>query len=86
MAFYRVEIKRSAKKEIRQLPQAIRAAAVEAIYGLVKQPRPSGVKKLTGHDSVYRLRKGDYRVVYEIQDKLLIVTVVKVGHRKDVYG
>ena len=53
--------------------------------GLAKEPRPKGVKKLSGADDLYRIRVGDYRVVYQIRDDRLIVLVVRIGHRKDVY-
>jgi len=53
--------------------------------GLAKEPRPKGVNRLTGAADLYRIRVGDYRVVYQIQDNRLIVLVVRIGHRKDVY-
>ena len=53
--------------------------------GLAKVPQPKGVKKLTGAEDLYRIRVGNYRVVYQIQDNCLIVLVVRIGHRKDVY-
>lgn len=49
------------------------------------EPRPNGVKKLQGDDNSYRLRVGDYRVIYEVVDNVLIVTVIKIGHRSDIY-
>ncbi len=52
---------------------------------LAANPRPKGVKKLTGLDNLYRIRAGDYRIVYQIRDDRLIVLVVRIGHRKDVY-
>ncbi len=53
--------------------------------GLAVNPRPKGVKKLSGLDDLYRIRVGDYRIVYQIHDDRLIVLVVRIGHRKDVY-
>ena len=55
------------------------------IDSLVENPRPQGIKKLAGEEDLYRLRVGDYRVIYQIQEKRLIVLVVGVGHRADVY-
>jgi len=85
MASYNIEIKRSAAKEIRQLPASVRRAVVVVITGLAREPRPSGCKKLRGYLDTYRIRKGEYRVVYEITDRKLLVMVVKVGHRQRVY-
>ena len=58
---------------------------VETIEALERNARPSGVAKLSGSDDLYRLRVGDYRIVYQIEDAKLIVLIVKVGHRRDVY-
>ena len=82
---YRVEIKKSAKKEIAGLPRREQRRVMSAIEALADVPRPRGVRKLTGTDDIYRLRVGAYRVVYQIGDKKLIVYVVKVGDRKEVY-
>ena len=82
---YRVEIKKSAKNEIAGLPRREQRRVMSAIGALADVPRPRGGRKLTGTDDIYRLRVGDYRVVYQIGDKKLIVYVVKVGDRKEVY-
>jgi len=82
---YRVEIKGSAVKEIAALPKREQRRVVSAIEALSGDPRPEGVRKLTGIEDAYRLRVGDYRVVYQISDDVLTVFVVRVGHRKDVY-
>ncbi len=58
---------------------------VEAIESLERNARPSGVVKLSGSDDLYRVRAGDYRIVYQIEDAKLIVLIIKVGHRRDVY-
>jgi len=82
---YKVSIKRSAVKEIEAIPQKKeRQRIIRRIGQLAEDPRPPGSKKLSGNDK-YRLRQGSYRIVYSIEDKELIVIVVKVGHRKDVY-
>lgn len=85
MASYRVLIKRSAAKELEAVPLKDRRRIVARISGLASDPRPPGTVKLSG-DEKYRLRQGDYRILYEIVDRDLIVTVVRVGDRKDVYG
>ena len=84
MASYRLLIKPSAGKEIEALPKQNRRRIVAKITSLSRDPRPPGCEKLSGHDQ-YRLRQGNYRILYEIQDLDLIVVVVKVGHRRDVY-
>ena len=84
MASYKLYIKPSAVKEIESLPKKDRARVVQKIQGLTTDPRPPGCEKLTGDDK-YRVRQGRYRIVYSIKDDELIVIVVKVGHRKDIY-
>ena len=85
MEKYKVSIKRSAVKEIEAMPQKKeRQRIIRRIGQLANDPRPPGSRKLSGHDK-YRIRQGAYRIVYSIEDMELIVVVVKVGHRKDVY-
>ena len=84
MANYKVFIKPSAVKEIEALPKKDRSRIIQKIKGLAADPRPPGCEKLTGEDK-YRIRQGSYRIVYSITDKELIVIVVKVGHRRDIY-
>jgi mRNA interferase RelE/StbE len=82
---YKVSIKRSAVKEIEAIPQKKeRQRIIRRIGRLAEDPRPPGSKKLSGNDK-YRVRQGSCRIVYSIEDAELIVVVVKVGHRKDVY-
>ena len=84
MANYKIEIKKSAAKEIEKLPTIVLKRIVNKIKFLGSDPRPNGCKKLTA-DEKYRVRVGNYRVLYRIEDEILIVFVVKVGHRKDIY-
>jgi mRNA interferase RelE/StbE len=84
VASYSVVIRRSAGKEIEALPTPDRRRVVTRIQALATDPRPVGCEKLSGEEK-YRLRQGDYRILYEITDRELIVTVVKVGNRRDVY-
>ena len=85
MARYRILIKSSAVKEIEAISQKKdRQRLVDRISRLANNPRPPGGEKLSGQDK-YRIRQGRYRIVYSIQDQDLIIYVVKVGHRKDVY-
>ena len=84
MANYEVEVKKSAAKEIADLPWKDIQRIVEKIQNLRSNPRPSGSEKLSGDDK-YRIRQGTYRVLYEIDDVTLTVTVVKIAHRREVY-
>ena len=81
---YRVLIKPSAWDELMKLSESLQDRVWRAIEGLETNPRPSGVTKLSGID-LYRVRVGDYRIIYEIQDTVLVVVVLKVGNRRDVY-
>ena len=83
MASYRVLLKRSAVKELEVLPLTDRRRIAGKIQRLERDPRPPGVEKLSGQDR-YRLRQGDYRVLYSIQDASTTVTIVKIGHRREV--
>ncbi|TLD71067.1 type II toxin-antitoxin system RelE/ParE family toxin [Phragmitibacter flavus] len=85
MASYRVEVTRSASKDIRGIDKQWIPKIVAAIESLGSNPRPSGCKNLVGSEHTYRVRVGDYRIIYDIQDDVLVVLVVKIRHRKDVY-
>jgi mRNA interferase RelE/StbE len=82
---YEVKFSKGAKKQLRKLPLDVQQRIQTKINDLAIEPRPNGVKKLQGDDNSYRLRVGDYRVIYEIVNDVLIVTVIKVGHRSDIY-
>ena len=84
MASYRIEIKRSAAKELEALPLKDRKRIVAKIRRLAGEPRPPRCERLSGH-AKYRIRQGDYRVLYAIDDHEALIQIVKVGHRKDVY-
>jgi mRNA interferase RelE/StbE len=86
VASYKVLIKASAAKEIEAVdPKKDRQRIVAAIRSLADDPRPTGSEKLAGEDDRYRIRVGRYRIIYSIGDDELLVFVVRVGHRKDVY-
>jgi mRNA interferase RelE/StbE len=84
VASYSLEIKRSAAKELAQVPPKDRGRVIARIQGLARDPRPAGAEKLSGQER-YRVRQGDYRILYEIEDQVLRIMVVKIGHRRDVY-
>jgi mRNA interferase RelE/StbE len=81
---YQLVIKRPAEKELAGLPVDIRKRVIARLLALEENPRPPGIKKLQGEDA-YRLRVGDYRVLYTIHDEARIVTVYAIGHRREVY-
>ena len=84
MASYSLQIKRSAVKEIEALPLKDRRRIVRKIQALARNPRPEGCEKLSGQEK-YRLRQGDYRILYAVDDTAQAVVIVKIGHRRDVY-
>ena len=85
MAIYRIEIVRSAEKALYRLPKEMAPKVVAAIQSLALDPFPSGFRKLSGTSNVYRIRVNVYRIIYEIHANLVLVRVLKIGHRKDVY-
>ncbi len=85
MASYRIEVSATAEHQLRKLPRADQIRVFRVIQGLATDPRPSGCRKLSGYDDVFRVRIGRYRVLYTIEDRRLVIIVLKVGDRKDVY-
>ena len=82
---YTVLFRTSARKALGKLPSQTQARLVLAADALANDPRPAGVKKLQGDENLWRIRVGSYRIVYEIHDDRLIVLIVRVADRKDVY-
>ena len=84
MGSFEVIFKRSVAKDLRQIPTKDVAKILKRIEGLKAEPRPTGVEKLSGQEK-YRIRQGVYRILYEVRNTELIVVVVKIGHRRDMY-
>ena len=84
MTKYSLSFKASVAKDLRQIPKGDVQSILKRIEGLADDPRPSGSEKLSGQER-FRVRQGTYRIIYEIKDQELIVMVVKIGHRRDVY-
>lgn len=82
---YRVEVAPAALRQLRKLDPPARRRVQAAIELLSDEPRPGGAKKLAGGDGEWRVRTGDYRIVYEIRDSVLLILVVAVGHRREIY-
>ncbi len=85
MRGYEIEVSRTAEKQIGRLERADQRRIVRAIVALAREPRPRGSRKLQGYDDVFRIRVGTYRVIYSIEDRRLIIVILKVGHRRTVY-
>jgi mRNA interferase RelE/StbE len=82
---YRIEFRPAAMRELAKLETSTRRRIAAALESLATSPRPPGVEKLKGHDHRYRVRCGDYRIIYEIEDRVLIILVLRIGHRRQVY-
>ena len=82
---YTIHFLSSAAREFRSLPANVKSRVAEAVDRLGQNPGPGGVRKLVGHDQLYRIRVGQYRVVYQIDDDMRIVRVTRIRHRRDAY-
>ena len=82
---YRVLLERAAERDLSQLSSRLHERVIAALQALKKNPRPPGCRKLTGTDNDWRIRVGDYRVVYEIDDRVRVLRVNRVRHRREVY-
>ena len=85
MSEYRLEFTPAAYRQLEALPLRIRKRISVRIDGLISNPRPAGCTKLKGSDDLYRIRTGDYRILYQVKDDNLPILVVKVGHGREVY-
>jgi mRNA interferase RelE/StbE len=85
MPVWRIEFSRPAARQFAALPRKEQERLRARIDRLAENPCPAGVRKLAGEEGLYRLRSGDYRVIYTVQDEVLMVLVLKVGHRREVY-
>lgn len=82
---YRIEVSPAAARQLRKLDHAARRRVQAAVELLASDPRPPGAKKLVGGEGEWRVRTGDYRIVYEIRDQVLVLLVLAVGHRREIY-
>ena len=82
---YQIFVKPAAQRQLKKLTVAVQKDLIALIESLSDEPRPSGCKKLKQRQNQYRVRLGDYRIIYSIEDLSLIVRVIKVGHRRDIY-
>jgi len=82
---YQVEIVGAAKRQLRKLSKENQRRVLDSVEKLAQNPRPHGYKQLQGEENLFRVRAGDYRVIYEIRDEILLVYVLTVTHRREVY-
>lgn len=85
MGLYKIEFKTSVSKDLSKLPSKIVLRALKAVNNLLSEPFPSQSKKLQDCDNIYRIRIGDYRIIYEVNKDNKIITIYYIRHRKDVY-
>ena len=85
MGKFRVELNRSAEKSLRRIPKKILPKILAALSGLAFDPFPDGCRNLSGEINTFRIRISNYRIIYEVLEKIVLVKVLKIGHRKDVY-
>lgn len=86
MESYKIEWKSSAQKELRKLDKTVISPLIEAVAALANNPYPVGCRKIVGSESSYRVRVGNYRIIYQVQNQELIIEIIKVGHRQSIYN
>ena len=82
---YRIEFAPKAERDFKALDKPIRSRLAHRIDSLAENPFPQGIRKLTGEEDLYRLRVGDYRIIYQVQGRRLVILIVRIGHRADIY-
>jgi len=85
MESFEIEISRTAEKQLKKLPEKDQLRLVRAMLALSEEPHPRGSRKISGYDDVFRIRVGRFRVLYSVSERKLIILILKIGHRKDVY-
>jgi len=85
MASYRIEVSATAEKQIRKLKREDQIRVLRAIRPLATEPIPPGTRKVRGYDDIYRIRVGTFRILYQIQGRRLLIIILKIGHRRDIY-
>ena len=85
MVNYKIFISQSAKKSIKKLPPTVVKNIISEIKILASDPYPTGCKKIVGHTNAFKLRVGNYRIIYEVNSSEILIQVLKIGHRKDIY-
>jgi len=81
---YKIELRRQAQRALDKLPKSDFQAVIDSVKGLAETPRPRGIEKVKS-TGLWRIRQGDYRIIYAIDDKKSLVTIVRIGHRREIY-
>lgn len=82
---YKIELSPASQRQLKKLPKQLQFTIIQKLEDLKNIPLPGGIKKLSGIDNLYRLRIGNYRVIYQVEHKILLILVLKIGDRKEVY-
>jgi len=85
MASYRIELSATAEKQIRKLRREAQIRVMRAIQPLATEPTPPGSRKVRGYDNVFRIRVGTYRILYRVAGRRLLIIILKIGHRREIY-
>ncbi len=85
MASFRIEVSATAEKQIRKLPREDQLRVLRAIRPLANEPTPPGSRKVRGYDDVFRIRVGTYRILYRVEGRCLLIIILKIGHRREIY-
>jgi len=85
MGLYKIAWKNSARRELKKISREVIPKILETVETLAINPFPAGVRKISGSEHTYRIRVGDYRIVYNVISSILVIEVIRVGHRKDIY-
>ena len=85
MSVYEIIIVSAVRKQLKRINREDKKRILDKIQSLANNPRPHGYKELKGSENLFRVRTGDYRIIYEIQDKMLLITILKVGNRREIY-
>lgn len=83
---YKIEFLKTAAKELKKLPKDIQIRIIRKIEKLIDEPYPADTKKLKNGNGRFRIRVGNYRIIYKLEDKKLVILIIKVGHRRDIYN
>ncbi len=85
MASFRIEVSATAEKQIRKLPREDQVRVLRAIRPLATEPTPPGSRRVRGYDDVFRIRVGTYRILYRVEGRRLLIIILKIGHRREIY-
>ncbi len=85
MAPYKIEISATAERQLKKIRREDQVRILRAVSLLARDPRPDGCRKMSSYDDIYRIRVGNYRVIYEIDGKQIVVIILKIGHRREIY-